>query len=57
MLPDHAELCSSERRENADGNGACEAFPGMICDSAYPPSCRAPHEGGYAKNPISRPQA
>src|SRR2546427_3982334 len=23
----------------------------MICDSAYPPSCRAPHEGGWAKNP------
>jgi hypothetical protein len=30
MIPDHAELCAQEMRENAGGNGAYEALPGMI---------------------------
>jgi hypothetical protein len=30
MIPDHAELCAREVRENASRNGACEALPGMI---------------------------
>ena len=51
ILPDHAELCSQEIRENTEGNGACEALPGMIYGSACPLSCRAPHEGGRAKTP------
>jgi len=30
MIPDHAELCAQEMRENARENGAYEALPGMI---------------------------
>ena len=30
MIPDHAELCAREMRENAGRNGAYEALPGMI---------------------------
>ena len=30
MIPDHAELYAQEMRENAGGNGAYEALPGMI---------------------------
>src|SRR5713101_4727719 len=48
---DHAELCAQTICENAGGNGAYQVLPGMIWDSAYPPSCGARHEGGWAKNP------
>src|SRR4029453_2316888 len=48
---DHAELCAQTIRENAGGNSAYQVLPGMIWDSACPLSCRAPHEGGWAKNP------
>ena len=34
LPPDHAELCCEEIRENAEVNGACEALPGMLWDSA-----------------------
>src|SRR5712691_7999812 len=48
---DHAELCAQTICENAGGNGAYQVLPGMIWDSAYPLSCGARHEGGYAKTP------
>jgi hypothetical protein len=53
MIPDHAELYAQEMRENAGGNSAYEALPGMLSNSACPLSCRAPHERGWAKNPFS----
>jgi len=37
MIPDHAELYAQKMRENAGGNCAYEALPGMISDSACPP--------------------
>ena len=50
---DHAELCAQTICENAGGNGAYQVLPGMIWDSAYPPSCRAPHEGVGQITPCS----
>jgi|SoiMethySBSTD1v2_1073268.scaffolds.fasta_scaffold52925_10 hypothetical protein len=52
MIPlDHAELCLQKIRENTEANVACQALLGMIWYSACPPSCRARHDGGWAKNP------
>jgi hypothetical protein len=49
MPPDHAERCLEEMRENAEVNGACEALPGMIWDSAYPP--QKGYSGGLGEKP------
>jgi hypothetical protein len=48
---DHAEEGAWESVDLLNEQRIERSKLGMIWDSAYPPSCRAPHEGGYAKNP------
>ena len=48
---DHAEEGGWKPVTLLDEQRAERSKLGMTWDSAYPPSCRAPHEGGWAETP------
>jgi hypothetical protein len=49
--PDHAEEGGEEPADLIDEQRDERQTLGVIWDSAYPPSCGARHERGWAKNP------